>query len=420
MTAAIAMRGVTKHFRKYRVKREYTTLKTELVRLLTGKRPPDAAPEWIEVLNGVDLEVPKGRTLGVIGRNGSGKSTLLKLMTGIYSPTAGEIRVEGRVSALLELGAGFHPDFTGRENININGGIVGMSRAEMKERVPQIIEFAELGDFIDEPVRTYSSGMFMRLAFAVATHVNPEILIIDEILSVGDDHFQRKSLAKMTEFKRSGRTIVLVTHDLGTVERWCDQAVWIDAGRVREVGPSAEVVAQYRRAVAEAEAQSERTGSSALSAPGLALPELPKEAPPAKVASLTRVRLLGVDGAEAAQLAGDARLDVELAFQADRPDTALACTVAVVSDKGEALFSTTLEAGTPGAGECRARLSIPRLGLGPGQYAVQASVHAHQGQPSDVVSQALTVSDTAPGHGVLRPPHVWSLEAAPGAARASP
>jgi lipopolysaccharide transport system ATP-binding protein len=280
MTAAIVLKGVTKSFKKSAVRREYTTFKTELLRLLRGERLPEGFQNSrIEALKGVDLEVPKGKTVGIVGRNGSGKSTLLKLITGIYKPTSGTVEVNGRISALLDLGAGFHPDFTGRENILINGIILGMSRADVRGRMQQIIEFAELGDFIDEPVRTYSSGMFMRLAFAVATHVDPEILIIDEILAVGDDHFQRKSQAKMYEFKAAQKTIVLVTHDLGTIERWCDYAVWIDGGVTRKVGAPAAVVAAYRQAVHAAEEQGARTGDSALLAPGLALPALPSENP---------------------------------------------------------------------------------------------------------------------------------------------
>src|SRR5919198_2458209 len=263
---AIVIRGLTKKFRKSTIRREYTTLKSELVNAVLGRRSKDAS-HYIEVLKGIDLAIPRGRTVGIIGRNGSGKSTLLKLINGIYGPTSGTIEVDGRISALLELGAGFHPEFSGRENVLINGVILGMSRSEIRARMQRIVDYAELGDFIDEPVRTYSSGMYMRLAFSVATHVDREILVIDEILAVGDEHFARKSMAKMNEFKQRGKTIVLVTHDLGTVERWCDLAVWIDAGKIRDAGDPRAVVAHYGRDVAEEEAQRAGNGGPASLAP---------------------------------------------------------------------------------------------------------------------------------------------------------
>src|SRR5262249_4826526 len=241
-------------FRKTTKPKHHSTFKSELVRWVRGERQP--LPEmWIEVLRGITPTVRQGTTLGIIGRNGAGKSTLLKMITGIYSPTSGKVTINGRISALLDLGAGFHPDFSGRENILINSIILGMSRAEVRVRMPEIIAFSELGDFIDEPVRTYSSGMYMRLAFSVATHVEPDILIIDEILAVGDEHFSHKSRAKMDEFKKNGKTIVLVTHDLATVERWCQEAAWIDAGRIRLSGDPSMVVCEYRRAVALEERQ---------------------------------------------------------------------------------------------------------------------------------------------------------------------
>src|SRR5262249_878518 len=171
-----------------------------------------------EVLRGIDLNIPQGQTFGIIGRNGSGKSTLLKLIAGIYAPSSGTIEVNGRISALLELGAGMHPEFSGRENILINGIILGLSRAQVRARMDQIIAFNGLGEFIDEPVGAFPSGMYMRIGVGVAAPVDPDLLIVDEILGVGDDHFARKSLAKMTEFKEQGNTILLVTHDLATVQ----------------------------------------------------------------------------------------------------------------------------------------------------------------------------------------------------------
>jgi len=276
--AAIEVRGVSKRFKRRTIRSEYTSFKSELVQWLTGRRKAQSM-RWIEALREIDFTIPRGKTVGILGRNGSGKSTLLKLITGIYSPTTGSVAVNGRISALLDLGAGFHPDFSGRENILINGIILGMSRPEVKARMDEIIAFSELGEFIDEPVRTYSSGMYMRLAFSVATHVDPEILIVDEILAVGDEHFGKKSMAKMEEFKASGKTIVIVTHDLGTVERWCDHAIWIDGGRVRAQGTPKDLVADYRAAVLAAEQQGVVLTPAALSADGGALPATPPPGP---------------------------------------------------------------------------------------------------------------------------------------------
>jgi lipopolysaccharide transport system ATP-binding protein len=405
---AIVVSNVTKHFKKVAKRREYTTVKSELLRFIKGERPVNEPTQHIEALKGVDLVVPKGSTVGIIGRNGSGKSTLLKLITGIYTPTSGTVQVNGRISALLELGAGFHPDFSGRENILINGIILGMSRAEVKNRIDEIIAFAELGDFIDEPVRTYSSGMFMRLAFAVATHVDPEVLIVDEILSVGDEHFAKKSQAKMSEFKTSGKTILLVTHSLDTVERWCDLAVWIDGGRTRLMGSPAHVVAEYRRAVNAAEIETAKTGHSALSAPGLALPESTK--PPSALETLRAVSVSVVDasGQRPQAFAADSKLDVLVDFEATAAQAG-ECSVDVQTADGRLLFSSTFLTGSLPVGTGRARLSFPRVGLGEGSWTVAASMHAPGATPMTAATTSFLVAPH-PGVGLVRPQHVWSVE----------
>lgn len=189
-----------------------------------------------DVLNGIDLEIKKGETVALIGVNGSGKSTLLKLMTKIIYPTSGKITTNGKLTSLLELGAGFHPDFTGRENIYFNASIFGLTAAEIDARVQDIIDFSELGEFIEAPVRTYSSGMYMRLAFAVAINVDADILLIDEILAVGDQHFQDKCFVKLKELSNSDKTIVIVSHSLNSVKGLCKRAVWLSDGKIREDG----------------------------------------------------------------------------------------------------------------------------------------------------------------------------------------
>jgi ABC-type polysaccharide/polyol phosphate transport system ATPase subunit len=198
-----------------------------------------------EVLKGISLKIKKGEVVALIGTNGSGKSTLLKLLTKIIYPNKGKIETNGKLTSLLELGAGFHPDFSGRENIYFNASIFGLTKKEIDSRLEDIIEFSELKDFIDSPVRTYSSGMYMRLAFSVAINVDADILLIDEILSVGDEHFQNKCFEKMLELKKQGKTMVFVTHSMGTVKRLCDRAIWLKDGLIRMDGNTEEVVDEY-------------------------------------------------------------------------------------------------------------------------------------------------------------------------------
>ena len=201
--------------------------------------------ERLTILKDIDLEIKKGETVALIGTNGSGKSTLLKLMTRIIYPTKGTIKTNGKLTSLLELGAGFHPDFTGRENIYFHAAIFGLTKQEIERRLDEIIEFSELGDFIDNPVRTYSSGMYMRLAFSIAINVDAEILLIDEILAVGDQHFQDKCFKKLIELKESDKTIVIVTHNLGQVEQLCNRAIWIKDGRIEMDSKPDEVIKKY-------------------------------------------------------------------------------------------------------------------------------------------------------------------------------
>jgi ABC-type polysaccharide/polyol phosphate transport system ATPase subunit len=198
-------------------------------------------------LNNVNLQVSEGEILGIIGRNGAGKSTLLKVISRVLIPTEGRVRIRGRVSPLLELGAGFHPELTGRENIYLNGTLLGHSRREIDAQLSNIIDFAELGAFIDSPLRTYSSGMVARLGFSVSTAWKPEILILDEILSVGDEAFRQKCRLRMESYRDEGTTILLVTHDSATVQSLCERAVWLDHGQINAIGSSGEVLSLYRQ-----------------------------------------------------------------------------------------------------------------------------------------------------------------------------
>jgi lipopolysaccharide transport system ATP-binding protein len=418
---AIVIRDVVKSFRKRTIRGEYTTFKTELLRWLRGERQPDEA-RLITALRGINLSIPRGKTMGILGRNGSGKSTLLKIITGIYAPTSGTIQINGRISALLDLGAGFHPDFSGRENILINGIILGMSRAEVRERMDDIIAFSELGEFIDEPVRTYSSGMYMRLAFAVATHVDPDILIIDEILAVGDEHFSKKSLAKMTEFKKQGKTIVLVTHDLHTVATWCDSAAWLDGGRIREVGEPAKVIRHYQQALRLAEAQGTPLLAPALSPGGGALPALQEAdvAPPeaAPLMDLRSVELVAPRGETGTAVDTEQGLEVRIDFVTREPVSDVGFAVELRRDDGTLVYGTSTFAESvalpnPLPEQGTMRFIIERVGLSPGRYTLGASarssrgtVYATGGQPS-----AFEVRSPIADEGLVRPPHRWVIEA---------
>lgn len=237
-SSAIVVDGLWKSYRLYHERNQY--LKAAVLR---GRR---ARYEEFWALKGIDLEVPTGSTFGVIGSNGSGKSTLLKCLAGILTPDRGRVEARGRLSALLELGAGFHPELTGRENVFMNGAILGLTRRELTARFDDIVTFAGLEEFIDTPVKNYSSGMFVRLGFAVAAHVEPEILLIDEVLSVGDESFQRRSAEKIEEFRRDGRTIVFVSHGLAQVEQLCETVAWIDKGDLVRIGSASEVISAYR------------------------------------------------------------------------------------------------------------------------------------------------------------------------------
>src|SRR5439155_12559970 len=248
--AAIELVNVSKVYRRYSG-RHFATLKSALLQrsILHDLQPDETFP----ALKNVSFAVAEGSTFGVIGRNGSGKSTALKLVAGITKATGGVVRVRGRISALIELGAGFHPEISGRENVFINGIMLGLTRQQIQARFDEIVDFAELRDFIDAPVKTYSSGKYMRLGFAVAIHVDPDVLLVDEVLAVGDEAFTHKCLDKFAEFRRRGKTILLVTHSLSVVERFCDEAVWLDEGIVRATGDPRRVVDAYLTAVERTE-----------------------------------------------------------------------------------------------------------------------------------------------------------------------
>ncbi len=407
---AIVIDNATKHFRKSTAPKHYTTFKTELVRWIRGERR-EAPETWIEVLRGINLTVRQGTTVGIIGRNGAGKSTLLKMITGIYSPTSGTVSVNGRISALLDLGAGFHPDFSGRENILINSIILGMSRAEVRARMPEIIAFSELGDFIDEPVRTYSSGMYMRLAFSVATHVDPDVLIIDEILAVGDEHFSRKSRAKMDEFKRRGKTIVLVTHDLGTVERWCQQAAWIDGGKIRLTGEPSTVVSEYRKAVTLQENQQGAFQENV----GMDARTIERSSP----VRIERLQLSTSSSSQPVALRSEDSLQIGINFRSENGTEDMGFRIRISRSDGITIYEASTLAEhvalpNPLPLNGALQLRIDRLGLAVGTYLVEATIESARGGAYDASAQVCSfqVQTGGPDHGIINLPHRWITEVA--------
>jgi lipopolysaccharide transport system ATP-binding protein len=249
---AVRVEGVGKEYRLGGTRERYTTLRDQVNKLATaplralrgrGRRPEQEPPFW--ALKDVSFEVSQGEVVGIIGRNGAGKSTLLKILSRITEPTEGEADIHGRVGSLLEVGTGFHPELTGRENVYLNGAILGMRRSEIMRKFDEIVSFAQVEKFIDTPVKHYSSGMYMRLAFAVAAHLEPEILIVDEVLAVGDAEFQEKCLGKMGDLARGGRTVLFVSHNLHAIKSLCSQGILLRAGRVFFEGPASECVSKY-------------------------------------------------------------------------------------------------------------------------------------------------------------------------------
>lgn len=240
---AVVVDHVSKKFRLY--KERNRTLKSAVMRGRTSVH------QEFWAIRDVSFEVPHGETFGIVGRNGSGKSTLLKTLARIYYPDEGRITMNGRVASLLEVGSGFHPELSGRENIYLNGSILGLSRKEITRRFDDIVDFSGIEEFIDQPVKNYSSGMYVRLGFSVAVHTDPEILVVDEVLAVGDGAFREKSREKFLEFTGSGRTVIFVSHVLEQVREICHTVAWLEKGRLREIGPADEVTARYETALAE-------------------------------------------------------------------------------------------------------------------------------------------------------------------------
>ena len=437
MTSAIELTNVSKIYRRYGG-RQFATLKSALLQrsILRDLQ----ASETFPALTDVSFSVPKGSTYGVIGRNGSGKSTALKLVAGITKPTSGTVRVDGRISALIELGAGFHPEISGRENVFINGIMLGLTKREIEQRFDEIVDFAELREFIDAPVKTYSSGMYMRLGFAVAIHVNPDVLLVDEVLAVGDEGFTHKCLDKFAELRRRGKTILLVTHSLAMVERFCDEALWLDGGRALGHGDPRRVVDAYLAAVEKSEdallATTTARAVASVSAPVDAPapepePVGPQAAQPegalrdmfqavegrwgSREIEITDVTLLDhTDQPSFVFHSGDP-MSIRLNVVAHAPATDFVFGVSLFNVDGVCCYGTNtfIEQMDPQSleGEVQVTFAIESLDLVEGTYKLDVAVHTCEGYPYDYHRLLYTfrVKSRTPDAGIYRPRHHWTF-----------
>jgi len=436
-TSAIDVVRASKIYRRFSHRKQFATLKSALLsRSLIKNLRPD---ETFTALDDVSLTVPKGRTLGVIGRNGSGKSTLLKLVAGISKPSSGSVRVDGRISALIELGAGFHPEISGRENVFINGIMLGLTKREVTRRFDEIVEFAEMKEFIDAPVKTYSSGMYVRLGFAVAIHVDPDVLLVDEVLAVGDEGFTHKCLDKFAEFKRRGKTILLVTHSLGLVERFCDEALWLDRGRIKGSGDPKRIVGAYitdvekreEQELAAGDAKARESASTVIVSPdepaSAVLPDNPVETAtgPADMfrategrwgsreVEITDVALLGADGQAGHVFQSGDPVEMRVRLRAPLPVEDFVVGIGIFNAEGVCCYgtNTTIDELLPERlhGDADAVFSIESLDLVEGTYKMDVAVHKMDGYPYDYHRLLYTfrVKSRAKDVGIYRPRHTW-------------
>ncbi len=432
MTPAIELRDVSKIYRRYGG-RQFATLKSALLQrsILSDLQPSETFP----ALKNVSFTVPKGCTFGVMGRNGSGKSTALKLVAGITKPTSGSVKVDGRISALIELGAGFHPEISGRENVFINGIMLGLSKREIQDRFDEIVDFAELRDFIDAPVKTYSSGMYMRLGFAVAINVDPDVLLVDEVLAVGDEGFTHKCLDKFGEFRRRGKTILLVTHSLNLIERFCDEAVWLDAGEKQAEGDPKRVIGAYLTAVEAIEEQLlaattaravQEAAEPAVAGAGEGAGEAAADPSGnmfqategrwgSREAEILRVAFLDKDQQPSFVFhTGDA-MSIRLSVRAAHPLDDFVFGIGLFNADGVCCYGTNtyIEEMIPTrlAGDADVTFAIDTLELVEGTYKLDVAIHKRDGYPYDYHRLLYTfrVKSRTQDVGIYRPSHRWTF-----------
>jgi lipopolysaccharide transport system ATP-binding protein len=407
---AIIVQGLGKRFRR-RADRP-ATLKERLVRW--SRSPPN---QWFWGLSDVSLRIKKGSMVGLLGHNGAGKSTLLRLIGGVGRPDTGSVTTHGRIGAILELGAGFHPDMTGRENGVLAGIIAGLTRKEVVNRFDAIVAFAELEDVIDTPIRTYSSGMVLRLAFSIAVHTDVDVLLVDEVLAVGDLAFQRKCIERIRVIKGTGATIALVTHDTTQVMKYCDHAVWLDHGRIAAEGEPAAVADAYATQMSRVTQRRTRADRAPVELSDGRRLILGENRFGSLDLEIRGVLLRGPDGTSAGEVPGTGRLSIELELYAARPVASPIINVSITHEDGRVCTDTDtgaagIELGSV-SGSRRVRLIIDRLGLGAGNYFVNVGAYERSwayayDEHHDVYP--LFVPSHAEVKGLLAPPQRWEVD----------
>lgn len=416
---SVSIQDVSKSFKRATLaKQSYGTLKSSLLQKILRKSSKEQ--NVIRALDSLSLEIPRGSALGIIGRNGSGKSTLLKLISGIYHPDTGSVKVNGRISALIELGAGFHPDFSGRENVYLGGIMYGLSRKQIDERFRDIVRYAELEDFIDDPVRTYSSGMYMRLGFSLAIHTDPDILLVDEVLAVGDAAFIHRCEETISEFKRRGKTLIFVTHDLRSVEKWCDEAIWLAKGVVKAKGGPRQVIDAYLGHIekAESEALNLQNESGANKDQEI---EASSERWGNRQVEITKVSMLDYQGKESWLYHQEDEVLVEVHYQIKKEITELVFGIGILRLDGLSIHGTNTEiekkeVPLPNGKDSYPlnrvfRYKIKRLGLLEDSYYLDVAAHKKDGTPYDYHHRRykFSVRSAEKFQGIFVPEHEWQL-----------
>ncbi|MCK5221463.1 MAG: ABC transporter ATP-binding protein [Candidatus Aminicenantes bacterium] len=406
----IIVKDLHKFYKKFSNKHKFLTLKSAfLSKTLFSDLKSD---EVFAALKGISFEVKKGKTVSIIGENGSGKSTLLKILAGISKPSKGEVVTEGRISALIELGAGFHPEISGRENIFINGSILGLSKKRIEEKLEDIIKFAELEDFIDNPVKTYSSGMYMRLGFSIAINVDPDILLIDEVLAVGDASFVPKCLDKINEFKRKGKTIIFVSHDLGTVERISDKVIWIKDGKIFKQGYPKRITDAYLEYIGKKDEEKASADHQNKEAEG----SLDQEKRwGSRDVEITNVKMKDGKGNEKYVFSYDEPLSIEFDVNAKKKEKDFVFGMGILNYEGVNCYGSNTHIenfkSNEISGKGKVRINIPSLNLVNGTYFLNLAVHKRDGFPFDYHHFLYTfkVVSIHRDIGIARVSHEWDF-----------